>query len=136
MNRLKRIASLILALVLLVLSIPMETWAVPYDCYKYDYWEEIVHTPAPYVPDGSISAVTLGLDKPFANPQDICVAPNGSLYIADTGNNRIIIVSGTTHQVERIITSFDNNGVEDHFSAPTGVCVSKKEQLYIADREN
>lgn len=132
----KRIASFLLALVLLVLSVPMDALAVPYDSYNYDYWNDVVKTPAPYVPDGSISAVTLGLDKPFANPQDICVAPNGSLYIADTGNNRIIIVSGTTHQVERIITSFDNNGAEDHFSAPTGVCVSKKEQLYIADREN
>lgn len=132
----KRIASFLLALVLLVLSVPMDALAVPYDSYNYDYWNDVVKTPAPYVPDGSISAVTLGLDKPLANPQDICVAPNGSLYIADTGNNRIIIVSGTTHQVERIITSFDNNGAEDHFSAPTGVCVSKKEQLYIADREN
>lgn len=136
MNRIKRIASFFLAVVLLVLSFPMDVLAVPYDCYNYDYWEGIVHTPAPYVPDGSISAVTLGLSKPFSNPQDICVAPNGNLYIADTGNNRIIIVSSKSHQVERVITAFDNQGTEDHFSAPTGVCVSQKEQLYVADREN
>lgn len=136
MNRVKRIASFLLALVLLALTVPAEVLAVPYDCYNYDYWEDIVKTPAPYVPDGAISAVSLSLEKPFSNPQDICVAPNGNLYIADTGNNRIIIVSGATHQVERIITSFDNSGVEDHFSAPTGVCVSQKEQLYVADREN
>ena len=136
MIRCKRMACLALAVVLLALSLPVDALAVPYDCYNYDYWEEIVHTPAPYVPDGSISAVSLGLDKPFSNPQDICVAPNGNLYIADTGNNRIILVSGRTHQVERVITSFDNHGKEDRFSAPTGVCVSQKEQLYVADREN
>lgn len=136
MIRCKRIACLVLAAVLLALSLPVPALAVPYDCYNYDYWEGIVHTPAPYVPDDSISAVTLGLDKPFSNPQDICVAPNGNLYIADTGNNRIIIVSGKSHQVERVITAFDNQGTEDHFSAPTGVCVSQKEQLYVADREN
>ena len=135
MNRIKRIASFFLAVVLLVLSFPIDVLAVPYDCYNYDYWEGIVHTPAPYVPDGSISAVTLGLSKPFSNPQDICVAPNGNLYIADTGNNRIVVVR-TDETVEKVITSFDNRGREDSFSAPTGVYVSKKEELYIADREN
>ena len=136
MKKINRIAGLLLALVLLVLSLPVDAIAVPYDCYNYDYWIDVVHTPAPCVPDGSISAVSLGLDKPFSNPQDICVAPNGNLYIADTGNNRIIIVSGRNHQVERVITAFDNHGKEDHFSAPTGVCVSQKQQLYVADREN
>ena len=39
MNRIKRIASFFLAVVLLVLSFPMDVLAVPYDCYNYDYWE-------------------------------------------------------------------------------------------------
>lgn len=136
MRKIRRFASLVSAFILLSMAVLLPVSAVPYDTYNYDAWENIVHTPAAYVPDGSISAVTLGLDKNFSNPQDICVAPNGNLYIADTGNNRIIIVSSKTHRVERIITSFDNNGVQDTFSAPTGVCVSQKEQLYIADREN
>lgn len=120
----------------MLLCIPVDTSALPYDSYNYDYWENIVYTPAPYVPDGSISAVSLGLDRNFSNPQDICVAPNGDLYIADTGNNRVIIVSGEDHQVKRVITTFDNNGTVDSFSSPVGVCVSQKEQLYVADREN
>lgn len=136
MRKIRRFASLVSAFILLSMAVLLPVSAVPYDTYNYDAWENIVHTPAAYVPDGSISAVTLGLDKNFSNPQDICVAPNGNLYIADTGNNRIIIVSSKTHRVERIITSFDNNGVQDTFSAPTGICVSQKEQLYIADREN
>lgn len=136
MKRINRLASALLALVLLVLSVPVVTGAVPYDTYNYDYWGNVVHTPAAYVPDGSISAVTLGLDRSFSNPQDICVAPNGNLYVADTGNNRIIVISGKTHRVERVITHFDNNGTEDSFNAPNGVCVSQKGQLYIADREN
>lgn len=136
MRRFNRFASFCLALVLLLLCVPTDAFALPYDSYNYDYWENIVFTPAPYVPSGSISAVTLELDKNFSNPQDICVAPNGDLYIADTGNNRVIIVSGEDHQVKRIITTFDNNGATDSFSSPTGVCVSKKEQLYVADREN
>ncbi len=136
MRRFNRFVSFCLALVLLLLCLPMDTFALPYDSYNYDYWENIVFTPAPYVPNGSISAVSLGLDKNFSNPQDICVAPNGDLYIADTGNNRVIIVNGEDHQVKRIISTFNNNGTEDTFSSPAGVCVSQKEQLYVADREN
>ena len=104
MKKVHRIAAFLLALVLLGTSFFLAAGAVPYDTYNYDYWENIVRTPAAYVPDGAISAVTLGLEKGFTNPQDICVAPNGDLYVADTGNNRIIVISGDTHRVRRIIT--------------------------------
>lgn len=133
-KRLTRITALALALVCL-LSMPVYAEDLPYDTYNYDYWENIVPTPAPYVPDGGISGVSLGIGN-FSNPQDICVAPDGDLYIADTGNNRIVVVDGTSRQVERIITSFDNSGAADSFNAPYGVCVSEKNELYIADSEN
>lgn len=134
MRQLKRISCLLLALVLLALTFPVDALAVPYESYNYDYWVGIVHTPAPYVPDGAISGVSLEVGS-FSNPQDVCVAPNGNLYIADTGNNRIVVVR-TDETVEKVITCFDNRGREDSFNAPTGVYVSKKEELYIADREN
>lgn len=108
---------------------------VPYDSYNYDYWEDIVFTPAPYIPDTSVSGTTLGVGA-FVNPQDLCVSPNGEVYIADTGNNRIIVVDNSLNKVVREITSFDNNGTEDTFRAPYGVCVSENNQLYIADSEN
>ena len=133
----KRISVFLLTLLLLVTCFPLQAFAdeLPYDTYNYDYWENIVFTPAAYVPDGSISGVSLGVGA-FANPQDLCVAPNGDLYIADSGNNRIVVVDGKTQTVKEIITSFVNNGTEDTFNAPWGVCVSENEQLYIADKEN
>ena len=36
---------------------PMAEESVPYDTYNYDYWKNIVLTPAPYVPDGAIKGV-------------------------------------------------------------------------------
>lgn len=133
----KRFAVLALTLVLCLTMFPLTASAdnLPYDSYNYDYWENVSFTPAPYVPDGSVSGVSLGCGA-FNNPQDICVAPDGDLYIADTGNNRIVVVDDATKTVTKIITSFINNGKEDTFNAPYGVCVSENEQLYIADREN
>ena len=137
MKFMKKLSSLLLAALLLASCLPVAALAddVPYDTYNYDYWENVVRIPAPYVPDGSISGVSLGCGA-FASPQDICVAPDGDLYIADTGHNRIVVVDGTSHQAKKIIDSFENEGETDTFNAPTGVCVSENEQLYIADREN
>lgn len=135
--KMKRFVMLALTVVMCMSLIPLGVSAdsLPYDTYNYDYWDNVVYTPAAYVPDSSISGVSLGIGA-FANPQDICVAPDGDLYIADTGNNRIVVVDGQTRSVKKIITSFDNNGVEDSFNAPYGVCVSENQQLYVADKEN
>ncbi len=136
MKSVKRILVLMLALLLTVTSLPLTVFAddLPYDTYNYDYWENVVHTPAAYVPAGAITGISLGVGA-LANPQDICVAPDGDLYIADTGNNRIIVVDGKTEEVKQVFTTFDNEGKEDSFNAPYGVCVADG-WLYIADREN
>ena len=135
-NSLKRISVLMLTLVLCMGLVPgVSADSLPYDTYNYDYWENVVFTPAAYVPGDTISGVSLEVGA-FVNPQDICIAPNGDLYIADTGNNRIVVVEQTTLEVKQIITSFRNDGQEDTFNAPYGVCVSENEQLYIADKEN
>lgn len=136
MKKMQRVTSFILAFIMLVLAFPVDASALPYESYNYDYWDNIVHTPAPYTPSVTINSASLHLERAMSSPQDLSVSPNGDLYIADTGNNRIIILDAATESVKRIIDKFDNNGVEDTFSAPTGLCVSIKEELYIADREN
>lgn len=131
----KRLFLLALTLVMFVLSFPIQAYAVPYDSYNYDYWENVVQTPAPYVPQSTISGISLGIGA-FSKPQDICVAPDGDLYVADTGNNRIVVIDKQTKAVVKILDSFENQGTTDTFNAPTGVCVSENNHLYIADREN
>lgn len=109
--------------------------SIPYDTYNYNYWEDIVFTPAAYIPDKSISGTTLGVGG-FVNPQDLCVAPDGLVYVADTGNNRVIVVNRELTEAIRVIDSFEHEGKTDTFKAPYGICVSEKDQLYIADSEN
>ena len=72
----------------------------------------------------------------FVSPQDICYADDGNLYLADTGNNRIVVLNNDMTEVVNIIDGFDNNGVKDGFKSPCGVCISEKGQLYVADSQN
>ncbi|MCL2085235.1 MAG: NHL repeat-containing protein [Oscillospiraceae bacterium] len=108
---------------------------VPYDSYNYDYWGDIVFTPAPYVPGRTISGVSLGVGA-FSGPQDMCVGPDGLVYVADTGNNRIVILNADMTSAVGVIDSFDNGGAADFFNVPCGVAVSQDNMLYIADSQN
>ena len=114
--------------------------SLPYDCYNYDHWNNILYTPAPYVPDGLVSGATLRFEGApvgaFRNPQDLCVSPDGDVYIADTGNNRIVVLAQDLKTVRRIITGFEAEGAAQTFSAPSGVAISEKHRLYIADSLN
>ena len=111
---------------------PVHAEELPYDTYNYTYWEDIALTPAAYVPVGTVTGATVGTDG-FSEPQDLCVAPDGLIYVADTKNNRIVVLNETMTETVRVIDSFDRDGEQDGFDAPYGVCVSENMQLYIAD---
>lgn len=141
-QKMRRVAAFAAAVMLMVLSVGETACAMdlPYTTYNYNYREYIVYTPAAYVPDGSISGTQLSWNGDsigaFSNPQDLCKSPDGDIYIADTGNNRIVVLDNTLSTVKNIITEFDNNGKPDTFNSPYGVAVSEKNELYIADSQN
>ncbi|MBQ9198257.1 MAG: gluconolactonase [Clostridia bacterium] len=129
-----------LLLLCLLPSCGLANDSLPYDCYNYDYWNNILYTPAPYVPDGSISGASLlwegGALGAFRSPQDLCVSPEGRIYIADTGNNRIVVLADDLKTVLQVIDGFEAEGQKQTFSSPSGVAVSQNRQLYVADSQN
>lgn len=140
--KLKPFISLCLALMILFTTEGVTAMAdeLPYDSYNYDYREYIHYTPAPYIPDRTVTGLDFtyngeALGK-FNNPQDLCQAPDGNIYIADTNNNRIVVLDSAMKNVVKVITTFTNNGEEDKFSSPYGVCVSERGWLYVADMKN
>lgn len=141
-NVLKKIFIACLTVCMMVTAFGEEVNAssIPYDTYNYDYREYIHFTPAAYVPDRCISGEQLLYNGEsigaFVTPQDMCKAPNGDVYIADTGNNRIVVLDNGLKYVKNIITGYYKNGVLDTFNQPYGVAVSQNNQIYIADSQN
>ncbi len=143
MKKMKRLLLASLAVLMLFSSFAPYAQAdteLPYITYNYDYWGNIVYTPAAYVPAGTVTGATLRGNGEevgaFKNPQDLCVADDGTIYLADSGNNRIVVLSEDMASVKRIITGFENHGVSDTFQTPTGVALGNDGKLYIADSLN
>lgn len=91
-----------------------------------------VYIPVTYTVDGVLSYVDDEEDiTSFSSPQDIFIDPQDNLYIADTGNNRIVKMSaeGNTLAVWYMAS-------ESAFSEPQGVYVDSDNNIYVADSGN
>jgi len=131
----KKTACLILIALFFVMPfIEVLASSPPTDSYNFDHWDEYIPTPLPYVPQQTISGITLGVD-PFSRPADMFVCNNGDLFIVDTGNDRLVLLDEDL-SLKKIIDSFTNNGVKDTFSAPQGVFVMDNGNIYVADTGN
>jgi uncharacterized protein (TIGR03663 family) len=75
----------------------------------------------------------------FQQPRDIAVAPDGSLYIVDSGNNRIQHLA-TNGDVLHVWGSFgDANQIDapgGTFNQPWGIAVDQDGDVYVADTWN
>ena len=129
---LKRCLCLFLVVFLLI---PGHVYAsVPYQSYSFDNWMAFVPSPVPYVPEVTINNLSLGI-SPLSRPADMFVCPNRYLYIADTGNNRIIVVDDS-YKLVRIIEYFTRDGQIETFSNPNGLFVDASGNIYVADTGN
>jgi len=108
--------------------------ATGYYSYIYNNEDKAVEAPTAAEPYSSFRGSEVGIGD-FDSPQDLFVDSNGYIYIADTKNNRIVILDDKNSLVKSI-DSFVNAGVTDTFSAPCGICVSKDGSIYIADTDN
>mgnify|MGYP003880209075 CR=1 FL=1 len=106
----------------------------PYTSYNYDYWGTPIPAPAAYVPSMIIDGKSLGIE-PFNNPSDLITGQDNKVYIADTGNNRIVIID-ENWKLDRIIDKFVKDGKTDTFKNPRGLFVTQDGDIYVADTDN
>jgi RHS repeat-associated protein len=77
-----------------------------------------------------------GENKAFNGPQGIAVDAKGDIWVADTGNSRIVVL---VKEGERIypVNEFGTAGSgETQFKEPQGIAVGAEGNLYIADTGN
>ncbi|WP_373229827.1 YIP1 family protein [Cohnella sp.] len=124
-------ASMMLVLVLFVIAAPA---AASSDGYNYSYWGKAVPAPEAYTPARVIYGHDLQIG-PLSSPQDLYIGQENKVYIADTGNNRIVVLNEQLG-VDRVISEFDNKGKKDSFNQPEGVFIDTKGGIYVADTQN
>lgn len=95
----------------------------------------------------------IGTETTFQRPQDIAVAMDGTVYVADTLNHRIRKISPTgqvstlSSPSERVVEVFpglavpagdflDGDIAKAKFNEPTGLAIDAKGNLYVSDSGN
>ena len=104
--------------------------------YNYDYWNDIRESPDAYRVADVIYSGDLGLDVAMKRPQSLYVR-NNDIYVADTGNNRILQIrrDGDDYTLVRVIDKIQGSDVAT-FNTPSDVFVDVDENIYVADTNN
>lgn len=140
---------LIFALIAVMLFGAIQISALePYDTYTYSIDGEPLKSPKAYGADAVVDALQMGVGNVssipnFNSASDIVTDNEANVYIADKGNNRIVILD-KYYSAKAVISEFvDENGVVQTFKDPQGVFVTNPElmsdgssHIYVCDTSN
>ncbi|MBO5898585.1 MAG: hypothetical protein J6R04_06205, partial [Clostridia bacterium] len=125
------IVALLLA-VLMLMATPVAASSA-YQTYTYSINGDPLYSPDAYSAFMSVGVADMGLDeKGMSAPADLITDKNDNVYIADSGNNRIIILD-RYYQNPRYISTFINaQGIDDGLSGPQGLFVTE-DRIWVCD---
>lgn len=111
-------------LTVLFVQLPNEVSAsdVAYRTYTQDGYGNYVETQTGYMPDQAFSAFD---NNRLVGPQDMKLGPNDELYISDSGNGRILVVTKQGEFIKEI--------TDDEMVRPNGIFVTNEGKLFVAD---
>ena len=118
----KRIFAFVLVAALLISTLTVS--AANSQSYTYSSNNEPTRVPSPYETN-----LVLTSELSLSEPQDMAV--NGDkIYVLDSGNHRILVLSSANYNVERSIT-FTKDNVAYETQELTGICVDKETILVV-----
>ncbi len=131
MKKFNKILCTFFALLLIVTSLCVTAGASSaYQTYTYSVKGKALYSPDAYTAIKAVNSEDMGLELPIENPGDMITDEAGNVYIADTGNNRIVVLD-QYYKFKFAITTFSNDqGVPDSLAAPQGVFVSEPNEKY------
>jgi len=128
MRKVTRIAALMAAMLINL------TLAVSAQSYSYTLDGRAVESPDTHLP---VKQIKLEYDgKQAVSPQDIFYASSGEIYVADTGNDRILMMDERYNVFGQISSLTDASGANQTLKDPEGVFVTDDGRIYIADTGN
>ena len=122
--KIKRLILLLLAVLLMICSGAQA--GMPYKTFTLGVNKELVETQTAYEP---VRSMTRFGEETLKDPQDLRMGKDGNLYIADTGNKRILVVSREGELIREIKD-------KKNFKTPSGVNVDAEGNIYVADESS
>ena len=126
-----RLLALAAALLILLPLVSLAETTSPQ--YTYDYWEEAVPTSPAYLANKVYFGVDFGIDA-LAKPMDLFVADDGRVFVLDSGNSRIVVLSADL-QFERVIQPTAPDGEALKFQEAVGLYVAADGRMMVADKK-
>ncbi|MEH7275057.1 YIP1 family protein [Neobacillus vireti] len=109
----------------------------PFDTFSVDGFGRTIYTQPAYEPEGVIARDIYMVDEngekiysPLNKPQDLFIDHQDEIYIADTGNNRIVHLDKSGKFVRALTVP------ESPLKEPSGVFITDNGDIYIADTGN
>jgi len=131
MDGVKRKASACILTVILLIVVFSSCFIIKADgFYNYTYNSDKKISESPPAVE-----VTGTINNGFNSPQDLMVDTMGNVYVADTLNNRIVVMDSLGN-IKNIVDSFVMNGETQVLASPKGVFVRENGDIYICDTEN
>lgn len=134
----KKFISVLLIVLSLTMIIPMAVLSTSatsaYQTYTYSIDGTALYSPDAYSADVSMTSKDMGLDKDLNKPNDLVTDSDGNVYIADSGNNRIVIFN-RNFEYQGSIETFVIEGIDSTFKNPKGVFVTDT-SIWVCDTGN
>ncbi|CAM4329645.1 YIP1 family protein [Paenibacillus alkaliterrae] len=125
----------ILFIAIIMLLLPSTAFAnAPYITFTINHDGEPILTQSAYLPTGVVDGFNItekdtgtGEEKsvPLSRPEDLFIDSKDRVYVADTGNARIVVFDQWGNYLQTI--------GQDTLSKPTGVFVDEEGAVYVAD---
>ena len=134
MNKIAKILCTVFAVIMVAscMTVGMSASSA-YQTYTYSIDGFALYSPDAYTADSKIiDSQHMGLETPLNNPNDLITDKEGNVYLADTGNNRIVCLDRYFKLKFEISTFVNAQGVSDNLTAPEGLYITK-DRIWVCD---
>lgn len=124
-----RIAGIIAFVLFLSLDGMSAQASTNFNTYTYDEWDDSVAAPAGYDATKSVSGLQMGTGA-WKVPQDFFMDSKGNIYLADTGNERILLINSDLELID-IIETVNMDGEDIPLTDVEGMYITDDAVMYL-----